>query len=456
MSLLRFPIRQARALTGAALLAPFLIAPVGPAAGQDTTVIGSGRSGSGVTVNMGALDQGTAPSRSPDAGRGASGRIQLQRPGGGDGQGARQGQNVESGEPGPGPTGRVLRFPPLDEPKSRLTVDPEALATRDQDRSAKREQVARPQLRKPEPGGPSATPRAERGARDGTGTPRETRDSRLTSQGREMAGDAGQPAPDTDTGQARAGSAGAPDTPELPTAPSTQARRDTGAAGADTSGAATTGGQSGLDSPDPVTPETKPSREARGTGDGTRTAGNGTAAPDDKAGTAAPARDAPEGDAPAQTASAETGDGTGESAAAPADGEKGGTSGAGADDADAGSAAETQTAKRTPGDAALPGKLQLDFAPGSAELSASARDQLATLAERLADTPNQRIQLMAFAKGGDEGASRARRLSLSRALAVRSFLIDNGIRSTRMDVRALGDTAKAGPLDRVDIVPANR
>jgi outer membrane protein OmpA-like peptidoglycan-associated protein len=276
-----------------------------------------------------------------------------------------------------------------------------------------------------------------------------------------MAGDPGQPAPDTDGGQTRAGSAGAPDMPELPEGQSTQAREDTGAAGADSSGSGTTGGQSGLDSPDPVTPGTKPSRETRGAGNETRTAGDGTAAPNRKAGTAAAASDAPrsatpDSDSPSQTTATETGDEPRESAAAAADGEDGGTRATGADDADAGTAAETQTAKRTPGDAALPGKLQLDFAPGSAKLSQSVRDQLATLAERLADTPNQRIQLMAFAKGGDEGASRARRLSLSRALAVRSFLIDNGIRSTRMDVRALGDTAKAGPLDRVDIVPANR
>jgi outer membrane protein OmpA-like peptidoglycan-associated protein len=63
---------------------------------------------------------------------------------------------------------------------------------------------------------------------------------------------------------------------------------------------------------------------------------------------------------------------------------------------------------------------------------------------------------MAFAQGTEDTASQARRLSLSRALAVRTYLIDQGIRSTRMDVRALGATADQGPLDRVDIVPANR
>ena len=78
------------------------------------------------------------------------------------------------------------------------------------------------------------------------------------------------------------------------------------------------------------------------------------------------------------------------------------------------------------------------------------------LAQRLQKNERQRIQLMAFAAGSEDNASRARRLSLSRALAVRSYLIDQGIRSTRMDVRALGNTADSGPMDRVDIVPAQR
>jgi len=49
-----------------------------------------------------------------------------------------------------------------------------------------------------------------------------------------------------------------------------------------------------------------------------------------------------------------------------------------------------------------------------------------------------------------------RRLSLSRALAVRAFLIDQGVRSTRLDVRALGDKTGDGPADRVDIVPQSQ
>jgi outer membrane protein OmpA-like peptidoglycan-associated protein len=44
-------------------------------------------------------------------------------------------------------------------------------------------------------------------------------------------------------------------------------------------------------------------------------------------------------------------------------------------------------------------------------------------------------------------------MSLSRALAVRSYLIKAGVRSTRMDVRALGNNVQGSPADRVDIIP---
>jgi outer membrane protein OmpA-like peptidoglycan-associated protein len=59
---------------------------------------------------------------------------------------------------------------------------------------------------------------------------------------------------------------------------------------------------------------------------------------------------------------------------------------------------------------------------------------------------------MAYASGDDDEARRARRISLSRALAVRAYLINKGVRSTRMDVRALGNKVEGDPADRVDIV----
>jgi len=95
----------------------------------------------------------------------------------------------------------------------------------------------------------------------------------------------------------------------------------------------------------------------------------------------------------------------------------------------------------------------IPFATGSTDLPKTANPALAKLAERMKQNEDLRIQLMGFA--GDDGgsASQARRSSLFRALAIRTFLMKEGIRSTRMDVRALGQTSVEGvPPDRVDII----
>ena len=111
---------------------------------------------------------------------------------------------------------------------------------------------------------------------------------------------------------------------------------------------------------------------------------------------------------------------------------------------------------------ALPGAIaSLAFAPGSAALSSDAERVLKDLAARFsAEDPAVRLQLMAFAGGEDISASKARRLSLARALAVRSYLMANGIEGTRMDVRALGDRtlgpAADTPQNRVDIAMIKR
>ena len=75
--------------------------------------------------------------------------------------------------------------------------------------------------------------------------------------------------------------------------------------------------------------------------------------------------------------------------------------------------------------------------------------------EALRADANARLQIQAYATGGDDQGGQARRLSLSRALAVRGHLIEQGIAATRMDVRALGRTGD-GPSDRVDILLVRR
>lgn len=89
-------------------------------------------------------------------------------------------------------------------------------------------------------------------------------------------------------------------------------------------------------------------------------------------------------------------------------------------------------------------------------LSADQMRRLSELARQVADKES-RLQIRGFASpNGPDARSGARRLALNRALAVRSVLIDNGVRTTRMDVQALIEDEKGGPLDRVDVVLVGR
>lgn len=63
----------------------------------------------------------------------------------------------------------------------------------------------------------------------------------------------------------------------------------------------------------------------------------------------------------------------------------------------------------------------------------------------------QRIQIQAFSDK-QSAESDERRISLSRALSVRSWLLDHGIEPHRIDVRAMGNNTKESPEDRVDIL----
>ena len=62
-----------------------------------------------------------------------------------------------------------------------------------------------------------------------------------------------------------------------------------------------------------------------------------------------------------------------------------------------------------------------------------------------------RIQIEAYGGAPGDKSSDARRLSLKRALAVRQLLIDDGVPSSRIDVRAMGGVDDKGPVDRVDV-----
>jgi outer membrane protein OmpA-like peptidoglycan-associated protein len=100
-------------------------------------------------------------------------------------------------------------------------------------------------------------------------------------------------------------------------------------------------------------------------------------------------------------------------------------------------------------------RLRLDFGGASAGLTPAQNDRIMKLAASLKDG-SSRLQVRSYAGATGEDTGSARRASLKRALAVRSRLIEGGIRSTRIDVRALGMANDSGPADRVDIFAVAR
>jgi outer membrane protein OmpA-like peptidoglycan-associated protein len=90
----------------------------------------------------------------------------------------------------------------------------------------------------------------------------------------------------------------------------------------------------------------------------------------------------------------------------------------------------------------------VSFDPQSVELSAATRGVLDGLAKTLIDG-GRPIELRAYGSG-DEPAE-ARKLALARALAVRSYLIDRGVR-VRIEVNATAAPARNAPRERVDVI----
>lgn len=89
------------------------------------------------------------------------------------------------------------------------------------------------------------------------------------------------------------------------------------------------------------------------------------------------------------------------------------------------------------------------FPAGEATLPGSAEAEIQAIADQL-QTPGQNVQLIAYATGDSNSA--ARRLSLGRALSVRSKLMDLGVKNNKIEVRALGQPTGDGPVDRVDLI----
>ena len=94
----------------------------------------------------------------------------------------------------------------------------------------------------------------------------------------------------------------------------------------------------------------------------------------------------------------------------------------------------------------------MTFGPDRADLNGATVQALRDFARTLKANEQETVNLVATAAGTADDPSTPRRLSLSRALAARSVLVNEGIASTRIYVRALGTNGPEGPADRVDLI----
>lgn len=90
------------------------------------------------------------------------------------------------------------------------------------------------------------------------------------------------------------------------------------------------------------------------------------------------------------------------------------------------------------------------FLTGKSEITAQAQALLDELAARLSQS-TVRVRLAAFSGRAGDLSSEARRLSLTRALAIRNYLSTKGVTPDRIDVLAYGGAAD-GVTDRVDVL----
>jgi outer membrane protein OmpA-like peptidoglycan-associated protein len=95
--------------------------------------------------------------------------------------------------------------------------------------------------------------------------------------------------------------------------------------------------------------------------------------------------------------------------------------------------------------------LRVTFGTGETDLSPASATAIQNLVQTGPQGDGISFNVVAYAAGTPEDPSTARRLSLARALAVRSALIADGVSSTRIYVRALGAQAGDAPPDRVDL-----
>jgi outer membrane protein OmpA-like peptidoglycan-associated protein len=112
----------------------------------------------------------------------------------------------------------------------------------------------------------------------------------------------------------------------------------------------------------------------------------------------------------------------------------------------------TTVAAPAPSAEPLPPPVRLVFANGATDLTPADEAAVRDLAHAIPAPDASSVNVVAYAAGKPDDPSTARRVSLSRGMAVRSVLLASGVPSAQIYVRALGATASDGPADHVELI----
>jgi outer membrane protein OmpA-like peptidoglycan-associated protein len=114
-------------------------------------------------------------------------------------------------------------------------------------------------------------------------------------------------------------------------------------------------------------------------------------------------------------------------------------------------APQPQVAARATPSPGEDGGVTLAFAPGSPDPGKDANAQLTDIVQALTKDPSRRVRVLSYASDTAGNANQAKRLSLTRALNVRAYLMDQGVRSPNIEVRAMGNQDAGSNPDRVEV-----
>ncbi len=95
--------------------------------------------------------------------------------------------------------------------------------------------------------------------------------------------------------------------------------------------------------------------------------------------------------------------------------------------------------------------LSLEFLPAQTEILHDDRAKIMKLVNEIKQDSRKRLKIKSYASQVDDRPGSARRVSLQRAIAIRSVMVESGIEGVRINVQAMGDAVESGEQDRADI-----